>query len=93
MVKQLQRQMAGQPLREFRYKDRGSLVSIADHSAVGSLMGKALGVITFEGRLARWAYLSLYLMHLLTVLGVTKTIYLSIASFFAGRTRPRLKLH
>ena len=93
LVKQLQRRLAGQPLRNFNYKDRGSLVSIADHSAVGSLMGKALGVITFEGRLARWAYLSLYQMHLLSVLGITKTIYLSIASFFAARTRPRLKLH
>ena len=93
MVGQIRCRIADQPLLEFEYKDRGSLVSIADQSAVGSLMGKALGVITFEGRLARWAYLSLYQMHLLTVLGVTKTIYLSIASFFAGRTRPRLKLH
>ena len=93
MVRQIRRRLADQPLLEFNYRDRGSLVSIADQSAVGSLMGKALGVITFEGRLARWAYLSLYQMHLLTVLGVTKTIYLFLASFFAGRTRPRLKLH
>ena len=93
MVGQVRRRLADQPLLQFNYRDRGSLVSIADQSAVGSLMGKALGVITFEGRLARWAYLSLYQMHLLTVLGVTKTIYLRIASFFAGRTRPRLKLH
>ena len=93
MVGQIRHRLADEPLLNFKYRDRGSLVSIADQSAVGTLMGKALGVITFEGRLARWAYLSLYQMHLLTVLGVTKTIYLSIASFFAGRTRPRLKLH
>ena len=93
LVQQLQRHAAGQPLLDFNYKDRGSLVSIAAQSAVGSLMGKALGVITFEGRLARWAYLSLYQMHLLSIFGITKTIYLSIASFFAARTRPRLKLH
>ena len=93
MVGQIRRRLADQPLLEFKYRDRGSLVSIADQSAVGTLMGKALGVITFEGRLARWAYLSLYQMHLSSVLGVTKTLYLSIASFFAARTRPRLKLH
>lgn len=93
MAGQVRRRLAGQPLRNFTYRDRGSLLSIADHSAVGTLMGKALGVITFEGRLARWAYLSLYQMHLLSVHGVMKTIYLSIASFFASRTRPRLKLH
>ena len=93
MVGQIRCRLADEPLLNFKYRDRGSLVSIADQSAVGTLMGKALGVITFEGRLARWAYLSLYQMHLLSVLGVTKTIYLSIASFFAGRTRPRLKLH
>ena len=93
MVGQIRRCLEDQPLLEFKYRDRGSLVSIADQSAFGTLMGKALGVITFEGRLARWAYLSLYQMHLMSVLGVTKTIYLSIASFFASRTRPRLKLH
>ena len=56
-------------------------------------MGKALGVITFEGRLARWAYLSLYQMHLWSIFGVAKTVYLYLANFFAARTRPRLKLH
>ena len=93
MVGQMRRRLAGKPLLEFKYRDRGSLVSIADQSAVGTLMGKALGIITFEGRLARWAYLSLYQMHLMSVLGMTRTIYLMIASFFAARTRPRLKLH
>ena len=93
MAGQIRRRLAHQPLLEFKYRDRGSLVSIADQSAIGTLMGKALGIITFEGRLARWAYLSLYQMHLSSVLGVTKTLYLSIASFFAARTRPRLKLH
>ena len=93
MVKQIRRRLADQPLLEFEYRDRGSLVSIADQSAVGSLMGKALGVITFEGRLARWAYLSLYQMHLLSIFGVAKTVYLCLANFFAARTRPRLKLH
>ena len=93
MAGQVRRRLADQPLLNFKYRDRGSLVSIADQSAVGTLMGKALGVITFEGRLARWAYLSLYQMHLLSVLGVTKTIYLFLASFFTSRTRPRLKLH
>ena len=93
MVGQVRLRLTDRPLLEFKYRDRGSLVSISDHSAVGTLMGKALGVITFEGRLARWAYLSLYQMHLLSVLGIMKTIYLSIAGFFASRTRPRLKLH
>ena len=93
MVGQVKRSLADEPLLEFKYRDRGSLVSIADHSAVGTLMGKALGVITFEGRLARWAYLSLYQMHLMSVFGVMKTVYLSLANFFAARTRPRLKLH
>lgn len=93
MVGQIRRRLAGQPLLEFKYRDRGSLVSIADQSAFGTLMGKALGVITFEGRLARWAYLSLYQMHLLSIFGVAKTVYLCLANFFAARTRPRLKLH
>ena len=93
MVGQVRRLLANQPLVNFEYRDRGSLVSIADQSAVGTLMGKALGLITFEGRLARWAYLSLYQMHLMSVHGVTKTIYLFLAGFFAARTRPRLKLH
>ena len=44
----------GEPLREWRYRDFGSLVSLGTYSTVGSLMGKLVGGSLFvEGLMAR----------------------------------------
>ncbi len=36
---EIQRKMRGEPLRPFKYRDFGSLVSLGEYSTVGSLMG------------------------------------------------------
>ena len=43
MVGQIKRRLAGQPLRDYRYRDFGSLVSLSEYSTVGSLMGGLIG--------------------------------------------------
>ena len=43
MVKQMSHLLAGEPLREFEYRDFGSLVSLGKYSTVGSLMGSLIG--------------------------------------------------
>ena len=43
LAKQLPRRIAGMPLREWRYRDFGSLVSLGHYSTVGNLMGKLIG--------------------------------------------------
>ena len=43
MAKQIERRLAGKPLREWRYRDFGSLVSLGEYSTVGNLMGGLVG--------------------------------------------------
>jgi NADH dehydrogenase len=78
----------------FRYRDYGSLVSLAEHSAVGGLMG-SLGKRTLflEGHVARWTYASLHRRHQLTIYGVRRTLGLYLADLLTGLVKPRLKLH
>ncbi|SDX04168.1 NADH dehydrogenase [Ruegeria halocynthiae] len=93
MEAQLRRAIEGKPLEEFRYVDRGSLVAISKYSAVGSLMGKALGTMTIEGWLARRAYRYLHYAHESAVQGSWRATVRSLLSQAMKRVRPQLKLH
>ena len=90
----LDRLMTGRPLRDFVYRDHGSLVSLSRISAVGSLMGNlAGGRMAVEGRLARLVYASLYRLHLLAIHGWARGIALMLVGRVNQIVRPRLKLH
>jgi NADH dehydrogenase len=90
----LNRMMAGRPLRPFTYHDHGSLVSLSRFSTVGSLMGNLVGGrMAIEGRLARLVYTSLYRMHLLAIHGWVKGTALMLVGRVNRIIRPRLKLH
>jgi NADH dehydrogenase len=90
----LNRMMAGKPLRPFIYHDHGSLVSLSRFSTVGSLMGNLVGGrMAIEGRLARLVYTSLYRMHLLAIHGWVKGTALMLVGRVNRIIRPRLKLH
>ncbi len=93
-AKNLQRVLAGKPLEDFRYRDHGSLVSLSNYTAVGSLMGSLRGGSVFvEGWLARMMYISLYRMHQVALYGWLRTAMLLLAGRFNRLWRPRLKLH
>lgn len=82
------------PLHPFVYRDHGSLISLANYSTVGSLMGNLTrGSLFIEGRMARLAYISLYRMHQIAVHGVIKTGLVMLAGRLNRWLRPRLKLH
>jgi NADH dehydrogenase len=87
----------GKPLADYVYKDFGSLVNLSQRSAIGNLMGRFLNRrranFPIEGRLARWAYLSLYKMHQVAVSGVVRTILMTCANMLTRASKPRLKLH
>jgi NADH dehydrogenase len=90
----LDRLMRGQPLKNYRYVDRGSLVSLSRYSTVGSLMGNLVGGrMAIEGRLARFVYMSLYRMHLLAIHGWLRGAAMIVVGHVARILRPRLKLH
>lgn len=82
------------PLEPFVYKDHGSLVSLSRFSTVGSLMGNLVGGrMAVEGRLARFAYLSLYRMHLLAIHGWLRGLALILVGHVNQIVRPKLKVH
>ena len=84
----------GKPLKPFEYQDKGSLVSLARYTTVGSLMGNLVGGrMAIEGRLARLVYASLYRMHLLAIHGWLKGVSLILVGHVNQVVRPKLKLH
>jgi len=94
MVKQVRRRLNGEPLPDWTYRDRGSLVSLGSYSTVGSLMGKLVGRSLFiEGYFARIMYLSLYKLHQLALHGFVKVALDTLARLITRRTEPHVKLH
>jgi NADH:ubiquinone reductase (H+-translocating) len=94
LARSLERMLEGKPLLEFKYRDRGSLVSIGDQSTVGSLMGSiARGSVFIEGTIARWMYWSLHKQHQVTVIGWFRTWLATWAEAIDWIRNPRIKLH
>ncbi|TCP95963.1 NADH dehydrogenase [Cricetibacter osteomyelitidis] len=82
------------PLKDFVFNDKGSLVSLSQFTAFGSLLEKRKkGAIKIEGRLARLAYLSLYRAHQTALHGCFKTGLMLLVKGINRFIRPSLKLH
>ena len=91
---QIQRRMAGKPLKPYRYRDFGSLVSLGEFSTVGNMMGGLIGgSLMIEGAFARLMYVSLYKMHELALHGFFKVALDTLARLITRRTEPHVKLH
>jgi NADH:ubiquinone reductase (H+-translocating) len=92
MIRQIDERLAGRPLKEFVYRDLGSLVSLGKYSTVGSLMGALVGRGVFiEGYFARLMYRSLYKMHEAALHGGGRTLLGLVAP--GARPAPTVKLH
>ncbi|WP_375455792.1 NAD(P)/FAD-dependent oxidoreductase [uncultured Methylobacterium sp.] len=94
LIRQIPARIAGRPLKPFRYRDFGSLVSLGEYSTVGSLMGFIRGKNLFiAGLFARMMYRSLYKMHEQALHGTVKTTLDAAARALTRRTESRVKLH
>jgi NADH dehydrogenase len=94
LFRQIRRRLAGQPVRPWRYRDFGSLVSLGEYSTVGNLMGGLVGGnLWIEGLFARLMYRSLYKMHEYALHGPTKVTLDTLARLITRRTEPHVKLH
>lgn len=94
LIRQIPARIAGRPLKPFKYRDFGSLVSLGDYSTVGSLMGFIRGKNLFiAGLFARMMYRSLYKMHEQALHGTVKTTLDAAARALTRRTESRVKLH
>jgi len=94
MLGQIKRRLTNQPLKSYRYRDFGSLVSLGKFSTVGSMMGGVVGKnLMIEGYFAKLMYLSLYKLHELAIHGAIKTALFSLARMITKQTSPTVKLH
>jgi NADH dehydrogenase len=94
LVKSIHARLAGQPLPQFRFTDFGSLVSLGELSAVGSLMGRLIGgSLLVQGLIARWMYVSLYKLHQVSIQGYLRVGLDTFSRIVRHRLEPRVKLH
>ncbi len=94
LLRQIRRRLDGQPLKDWHYRDFGSLVSLGKFSTVGNMMGGLMGGNLFiEGGFAKLMYLSLYKMHELALHGWVKVTLDTVARLIVRRTEPHVKLH
>jgi len=94
LIKSMQARLAGRPLPTYHFHDLGSLVSLSQLSAVGSLMGRLVGgSLLIQGLIARWMYASLYKLHQAMILGYLGVALDTVGRFLRRRTEPRVKLH
>jgi NADH dehydrogenase len=94
LYRQLRRHLAGQPLQNFKFRDKGSLVSLGRFTAVGNLMGNLTGgTMMVDGMIARLLYSSLYRMHVMALFGFVRMVLDTIVHWLRRKTAPRIKLH
>jgi NADH dehydrogenase len=94
LYSQIRRRLDGKPLKDWRYRDFGSLVSLGEYSTVGNMMGGLIGgSLMVDGLFARLMYLSLYKMHELALHGPVKVSLDTMARVITRRTEPHVKLH
>ena len=94
MMGQIRRRLADKPLKDYRYRDFGSLVALGEYSTVGNMMGGLIGgSLMVEGLFARMMYVSLYKMHELALHGFAKVTLDTLARLIVRRTEPHVKLH
>lgn len=73
----------------FKFIDKGSLVSLSHHKAVGELLGQ----VNVQGWVAKSLYISLYRMHQATLHGYTRTAYFMAKDAMNKKLAPNIKLH
>ena len=94
MWQQIQRRLASKPLKPYRSRDFGSLVSLGKFSTVGNKMGGLIGKsLMIEGYFAKLMYLSLYKLHELAIHGTLKTTLITLSRMITKQTNPTVKLH
>jgi NADH dehydrogenase len=94
LAKAMRARLDGRALPAFRFRDYGSLVSLGELSAVGTLMGALIGgSLLVQGLIARWMYASLYKMHQVALFGFARVAFDTVGRFLRGGVEPRIKLH
>lgn len=89
----LTRAAGGGKCRPFRYRYRGTLVSLGSTQAAGNVPGPGAKSYFFHGIVAKLMYLSLYRMHMVELLGWWRVGALTISALLKRSVLPAVKLH
>jgi NADH:ubiquinone reductase (H+-translocating) len=89
LVEALKSRIKGQSLPMFKFSDKGSLVSLSQHKAIGEL----IGAVHVQGMLAKTMYVSLYRLHQANVHGYTHAGVITLKDMLARKFGPKIKLH
>jgi NADH:ubiquinone reductase (H+-translocating) len=81
------------PPKHYVYKDLGALVNLSKFHTVGTLFSFLGGGVLVEGKIARFAYLSLYRRHLIELYGPVRGMLMVLLKMLNRIIRPHLKLH
>lgn len=82
------------PLSDFNYNDHGALVSLSHFQALGNLIDEVMHKNwKVEGRVAHWAYASLYRQHQFALHGFWRTIWTMMVNLLEKRIKPKMKLY
>ena len=77
----------------FKYRPRGSLVSLGTEPAAGEIPITSNSQLIFDGRIPKLFYVSLQLMHRATLIGWGRAIALLLADRLRRKLAPPIKLH
>jgi NADH:ubiquinone reductase (H+-translocating) len=89
LITAIKKRLRGEPLPDFKYRDRGSLISLADYDTFGLVFKN----VKLQGLMARWTYRALHKRHLQALHGSFKVAVDSLIHAVTKRTEPRIKLH
>lgn len=89
LVRAMKARVAQRPLPMFKFSEKGSLVSLSQHSAVGELLGK----VNIHGVIAKSMYVSLYRVHQANIHGYTHAGLLTAKDLMTKNIGPKIKLH
>ena len=94
LARSLARQLRGRAALEFRYRYKGTLVSLGKGSAVGDLPTPSQsGELKVSGLGAKLAYATLYEAHLAELYGVWRTGALALSGALRRSAQPAVKLY
>jgi NADH dehydrogenase len=94
LARALERMMAGKSVPPFRFRPRGTLVSLGADQAAGEIPTRRnQSVVPIRGTIAKLLYVSLYHMHRVTLHGWLRATALFLADRLRRTTLPPVKLH
>ncbi len=93
LAESLTRYVKGKSLLPYKFHNYGALITLGETNAFGNLMGKVIGNLMIEGKIALLAYNLLHRKHQAALYGYWRVFLLMLSQLLIKPFQPRLKLH